>query len=87
MDFELEWFLRWVHVLAPLRPWQFAAVGWQRLGGQHATAEQLSSFILRVCAAKRQQQLLLHTGSSGMRPRSKQGQPTWAQQQFPEHTI
>jgi hypothetical protein len=87
LDFELEWFLRWVHVLAPLRPWQFAAVGWQRLGGQHATAEQLCGFILRVCAAKRQQQLLLHTGSSSMRPRnSRPVQPSGIQQQ-PEPTI
>jgi hypothetical protein len=55
-DFDDEWFLRWVHALVPLRPWQYAAVGWRRLGGQHATAEQLCAFILRISAAKQQKQ-------------------------------
>lgn len=53
-NFQVDWFLQWVHVLAPLRPWQHAALGWQRLGGPHATPERLAAVLLLAGAAKRQ---------------------------------
>jgi hypothetical protein len=73
-DFIAEWFLHWVHVLVPLRPWQYAAVTWQRLGGPAATAEHLCAFILRVSSAKQQQQ----------QPAPVQRQPAPTQQQQEE---
>jgi len=53
--FQVEWFCRWAAVLVPYRPWQYAAVTWQRLGGPKATAEQLCSFVLDCIATKRQE--------------------------------
>jgi hypothetical protein len=81
VDFDVEWFLRWVHVLAPLRPWQYAAVAWQRLGGPHTTAEQLCTLILRISTAKRQNHPQPKSAQPAGQAQHTAGQPPQQQQQ------